>query len=386
MYDITTETIACCQLSRIFGASPVVGHRLIKATGSASEVFSMRAGDLKELLGTVPPPGLCNEGLKQSARELEKLSSDSCTFIGITGKGYPQLLAECEDAPLGLYVKSQSAIEDIFMKKPYIAVVGTRDVSHYGMEWCSRLTSAVCTSSDSPCIVSGLALGTDIIAHKTALENGCPTIAVMATGIDSIYPRMHSYYADLILQSPGSALVTDYPPGTKPLSYNFLRRNRLIAGLCQATILIESKIKGGGLCTANLAYSYNREVYVLPGKADDIRSGGCNKLISDKKAEIILSEDDLMEKIGLSPSHKQAVKKDRAINLPDGLCSEDDTSIVKTILDLVRFNRGISKTELCQRAGRNISDVSGIILYLESEGLISSDIFGNCIAKDTGRR
>ena len=180
-----------------------------------------------------------------------------------------------------------------------VAVVGTRDISPYGREWCERIVHALARTSPKPLIVSGLAIGTDICAHKAALEASLPTIAVMATGTDTIYPYRHRQIAEKMSGTQGCALVTDYPPGTAPLPVNFLRRNRIIAGLSHATILVESKIKGGGMMTCRLAFSYDRDVYALPGRADDLRSQGCNHLIRARMAEPLTSEEDIIDSLGL---------------------------------------------------------------------------------------
>ena len=150
-----------------------------------------------------------------------------------------------------------------------------------------------------PLVVSGLALGVDAVAHRTALENGLKTVAVMATGIDQIYPSQHQGLGEQIASTPGCGLVSDYPPDTQAVAINFIRRNRIIAGICKATLLIESKIKGGGMITAHLANSYDREVFALPGRVDDPYSQGCNLLIRQNLAEPIGDLAELMQKLSL---------------------------------------------------------------------------------------
>lgn len=376
------ETLACCQLNRVFGFDPKAGLRIIEAAGSAATVFSMSYKQKRELMGCEPPAGLDAAGLEQSAKELEDLAAKGCYFLGITADAFPTLLRDCEDPPMGLYIRSNSAPEEIFCERPYIAIVGTRDISHYGIDWCKRLTAALCLSEQMPTIVSGLALGTDIIAHKTALECGCPTIAVMATGVDAVYPKMHVFEADHIAESPGSALISDYPPGTAPVANNFLRRNRIIAGLSEATLLIESRVKGGGMVTANLAYYYNRDVYALPGKADDVRSGGCNKLIAEHKAELVLTPEDMMEKMGLYRRRGKHGLRQKPLNIPQGLFSEEEEAAIQNILKIIRASRGISKADLCVRSRLDISQITGILSFLEAEGYIITDLMGNCSAQN----
>ena len=261
-----------------------------------------------------------------------------------------------------------------------IAVVGTRDISPYGREWCVRTVTGLASSSEKPAVISGLALGTDFCAHKTALEYGLPTIAVMATGPETVYPFRHREFAERLYSTPGCALVTDYPPGTAPLPVHFLRRNRIIAGLSDSTILIESKIKGGGMMTSRLAFSYSRDVYALPGRSDDPRSQGCNILIKNKVAEIITSVDELLESLSLSrvrKSYGQAAEDllNEAFgkNLPYGQVGR-----MLALIGIIRKERGITLEELSSESGIEYIEVSKLARLLETYGFIDIDILQRC--------
>ena len=229
-------------------------------------------------------------------------------------------------------------------------------------------------------IVSGLALGTDICAHRTALECGLPTIGVMATGPESIYPYRNESTARQMISTPGCALITDYPPGTAPLAIHFLRRNRIIAGLSQATILIESKIKGGGMMTSRLAFSYSREVYALPGRADDIRSQGCNRLLREKVAEPLTSIEELMDSLGMKISRKRNRISDR--DILDRLYSEsmnpEDMEMMHSILSLIRKEREIHIEDIAYSTGIPYRNVSKLCALMESDGLLSTDLLQRC--------
>ena len=229
-------------------------------------------------------------------------------------------------------------------------------------------------------IVSGLALGTDICAHRTALECGLPTIGVMATGPESIYPYRNESTARQMISTPGCALITDYPPGTAPLAIHFLRRNRIIAGLSQATILIESKIKGGGMMTSRLAFSYSREVYALPGRADDIRSQGCNRLLREKVAEPFTSIEELMDSLGMKISRKRNRISDR--DILDRLYSEsmnpEDMEMMHSILSLIRKEREIHIEDIAYSTGIPYRNVSKLCALMESDGLLSTDLLQRC--------
>lgn len=369
------ETLCLCALNRIFCYEPVVGLRLLEYFGTAAAVFEAPSGQLGGLLHARPEyAGKIHRGaLAESARELESVERLGGRFVGLHSPAYPQLLRECPDRPLGLYVRSQTPVEDLFNSREAIAFVGTRDLSSYGREWCGNLVSTLSETSAKPLIVSGLAFGIDYVAHTTALTLSLPTVGVMATGIDRIYPSRHESLAERMVRTPGCALVSCYPLGTAPLANQFLSRNRIIAGMSRATVLVESKIRGGGLITARHAYSYDRDVYALPGRVDDVRSQGCNRLIRDKIAEPVISREDFLDKLGLKAPRlrKQDVLTRAAGLFPDG-------SLELAVLKAVLAERGIDIRTLCARTDRPYAEVIAAALALESEGFLSMDILQRC--------
>ena len=377
------EEKAClCALNRIFGFEPKIAHAMLAHFGSASEVFSLKEKEVEQILG---PYSRYRQSIRLSAVEkesieLERLERKDIRFLGCTEEGYPPLLKECADAPVGLYIRSRTPPEEIFMPRKEIGIVGTRDLSPYGKEWCTKIVEAFAGTESRPRIISGLALGTDICAHKAAVECGLETIAVMATGPEDIYPGRHREFVLRLCDTPGCALVTDYPPGTAPLAIHFLRRNRIIAGLSEALLLIESKVKGGGMMTSRLAFSYNRDVFALSGRVDDIRSQGCNYLIKNKIAEPIISPEDLIESLKLGPSSPR-----RREDWQEGLAreygsrmSQDRISGMSAILLEIRKERGIQLEELCARCRMDYSQVAMLAGILESDGFISIDLLQRC--------
>lgn len=377
------EEKAClCALNRIFGFEPKIAHAMLAHFGSASEVFSLKEKEVEQILG---PYSRYRQSIRLSAVEkesieLERLERKDIRFLGCTEEGYPPLLKECADAPVGLYIRSRTPPEEIFMPRKEIGIVGTRDLSPYGKEWCTKIVEAFAGTESRPRIISGLALGTDICAHKAAVEYGLETIAVMATGPEDIYPGRHREFALRLCDTPGCALVTDYPPGTAPLAIHFLRRNRIIAGLSEALLLIESKVKGGGMMTSRLAFSYNRDVFALSGRVDDIRSQGCNYLIKNKIAEPIISPEELIESLKLGPSSPR-----RREDWQEGLAreygsrmSQDRISGMSAILLEIRKERGIQLEELCARCRMDYSQVAMLAGILESDGFISIDLLQRC--------
>lgn len=177
--------------------------------------------------------------------------------------------------------------------RPRIAVIGTRDMSMQGKEYTIRIVSALSERDDKPVIISGLALGIDATAHRASLQAGLPTVAVVATGLDTVYPYRHTGLAEDITSSEGSGILTQFPDKTAPMAFNFLYRNRTLALLCDAVIVVESRTKGGAMVTARLAFDWEIPVYAVPGRPDDIRSVGCNELIYDKVAEPLFDFDRL---------------------------------------------------------------------------------------------
>ena len=369
-------------MNRIFGFEPKVALGLISRLGSANAIFELSSKELDLLTG----PYFKYKGqirphaVETEMEELERLSTQGISFCGWTEDGYPELLKECEDPPVGLYIRSRTPIHELWKARSNIAVVGTRDISPYGAEWCSRIVKSLSLTDPRPTIISGLALGTDIIAHKTAIDNGLPTIGVMATGPESVYPHRHKAFAEQLVNTPGCALVSDYPPETSPVALNFLRRNRIIAGLSNATLLIESKIKGGGMMTCRLAFSYNRDVYALPGRADDIRSQGCNDLIRRKIAEPITSEKELANSLGLRFRATSIAPnlEDRLMKRYEDTSDNDRINMMKIIILTIKRHRGITLEELSENTGigyRTIAELTGI---LEIDGFICIDLLQRC--------
>ena len=377
------EEKAClCALNRIFGFEPKIGLALINHLGSAREVFRLSTKDLDLLTGPYfkYKGQICMEAVKREAEELAALERKSITFCGYTEGDYPALLKECEDAPIGIYIRSSTPTRDLWKPTEKIGIVGTRDITSYGSEWCEKVVHSLGITTSKPLIISGLALGTDIKAHTAALENGLPTIGVMATGPEAVYPSRHIKTAEVMASTPGCALITDYPPGTAPLAIHFLRRNRIIAGLSNAVILIESKLKGGGMTTCRLAYSYNREVYALPGRIDDLRSQGCNSLIRQKIAEPIASTDTLMEALGMKAYRRRRPESFKDLLTSTFGNSSDSASQKKMLLLLNTINkeRGITIEEAGVKCGMSYKDASKLLGLLEIEGFICIDLLQRC--------
>lgn len=376
------EKASLCALGRIFGFEPKTAIALIEMSGSARNVFNLDREELDKILGPFSrhKSMITMEAVEKAAAELEELEGKGISYCGWNEDTYPALLKECPDPPVGLYVRSDSPLRDLWKPERKIAVIGTRDLSSYGREWCEKCVMAFSECPEKPLVISGLALGTDICAHRTALAEGIPTIGVMATGPESIYPYRNTSTALQMVHTPGCALITDYPPGTAPLAVHFLRRNRIIAGLAEATILIESKHRGGGMMTSRLAFSYDRDVYALPGRIDDIRSQGCNELIRAKIAEPLTSVKVLLESLGLKS------RRNRHTYIPDEVIaavygdnhSPDKTAAMTAVLKAVKRQRDISIEELSNETGLAFHEAANLCSIMEADGLISIDLLQRC--------
>lgn len=379
------EEKACsCALSHIFGFEPRIALALITHFGSASEVFRAPGKTIEEMLGphSKYQGRISSEAVAEANDELEGLQRQGIVFLSCTEDCYPALLKECDDFPVGIYIKSQTPEKELFCRKRFVSVVGTRDISPYGTEWCENIVHALSKTKEKPVIVSGLALGTDICAQRTAIECGLSTIGVMATGPEQVYPSRHYQFAQKLIRTPGCALITDYPPGTAPLAVHFLRRNRIIAGMSEATILIESKAKGGGMMTASLAFSYDRAVYALPGRIDDQRSQGCNILIRNSTAEPIVDMDRFINALGLEPCTGSNVKdKTKALDLNalyGSQIEDEEIDAMSRILMEIHRKRGITIEEISECTGLRYSEVMKFAGILEADGLICTDLLQRC--------
>jgi len=374
--------LSAVALNRIFGNDPKFSHHLLDSLDNLSDVFDLDGKDRLLLFGNMGhlAAQISQKALDDAEQEYRWLSSRGIQFLPIYDCNYPSLLKECPDAPLLLYVRSSTPPDEIFNRRPAVSVVGTRDMTQYGKCWCERIVAELGAAQEKPAIVSGLAFGIDITAHMAALGHSLPTVAVLPVGIDDVYPKSHCVSAEKIVSAPESALITDFPPGTRALKVNFIRRNRIIAGLSRATILVESRLKGGGTLTCRLAAGYGREVLALPGRLDDVHSEGCNRLVWEKVAGTVPAMENLNEALGIG-----LLGRERRCDLSKVLegryspiLDEADLCMVKIIALKVRKNRGICLDELCRDLNISYSDASRLAYLLESDGILEMDIMQRC--------
>ena len=276
-------------LTMIPGFGPRLARHLLAHFGSTEDIFHASVRELAKAPGIGPILAKVihhKEYMVRAEMECDFVEKHNIQTIWLTDSAYPQRLEACDDGPPLLYFKGNINFND----QHIVSVVGTWNSTSYGKKLCEDLIAGI--KEINPIVVSGLAYGIDVIAHRAALQNNIPTIGVVAHGLDRIYPPMHRDIAEQMLHAGG--LLTEFPSGTNPDRMNFPMRNRIIAGLADVTIVVEAGIKGGALITAEIANGYNRDVCAFPGAVNQPYSEGCNYLIKTNRAHLIRNADDLL--------------------------------------------------------------------------------------------
>jgi len=349
-------------ITLIKGIGNNLAKNLIAYIGSAEGVFKEK----KQNLAKIPGIGelLSNEiiaqhVLRRAEQEIEFISKNKILANFYTDPDYPFRLKECADSPIMIYSKGNCNLNN----GKFIGIVGTRNATETGKENCKKLIVDLERVQQNLTIVSGLAYGVDINAHKAALDSGIPTIGVIGHGLDRIYPAVHRSIAVRMLER--GALLTEYLSQTNPEKQNFVQRNRIIAGLCDAIIVVESGIKGGALITAEIANDYNRDVFSFPGRVTDEMSAGCNALIKNNKATLIESADDILHFMNWVKKDFSSLPIIQTALFQD--LSEEEKELVFT---LRQHPDGVQVNELALKTGKPISKISSILLEIEFKGLV----------------
>lgn len=361
------ELVYACTINRIFNYACEKGRELVSKFLYPSEIFSLGRKDLVHLLG-----GECRfvddilnrTCLKQAERDVAWANEKGVRVYYVGDKDYPWRLKECNDAPIIIYCKGDCNLNS----SKVLSIVGTRHSTVYGEQVCKDIVRELSTLEDPPIIVSGLAYGIDIAAHKAAMECTLPTVGVMATGLDTIYPSAHRRAAMEMVEK--GAILTEFAINTAPLAINFIRRNRIIAGLSDATLLVESRREGGGMVTSKMAYSYNRDVFAVPGRVVDKASEGCNILIRDNIAEMVSG----VSTVGRSMRWKNLSKN--GDTSPKIIIFESDNNIKRKIIRLLSEHMLMTIDELVVRSGGYRGDVIRGVTELEIERRVEADLLG----------
>ncbi|WP_366185777.1 DNA-processing protein DprA [Flavobacterium ovatum] len=276
-------------LQRIEGVGDIMAKKLLMQCGTAEEVFKTKSQQLASIdgVGSLLLKNIKDKSVFDKAtKELQFIQSNNIKTHYFQEDNYPERLKHCFDGPVLLF--SSGNID--WKTRKMISIVGTRQITSYGAEFCRKLIEDLAPLN--PVIVSGFAYGVDIVAHQLAMENDLQTIGVVAHGLNQIYPKPHKKYVAKMEENGG--FMTEFWSTTNPDKENFVRRNRIVAGMTEATIVIESADRGGSLITANMANDYNRDVFAVPGRVTDKYSQGCNNLIKTQKAHVLTSAADLI--------------------------------------------------------------------------------------------
>ncbi len=341
-----------------------VGHItskvLISYCGSAEAVFNEKKQNLLKIpdIGEKTAEAIVNQDILHLAeKELKYIEQNNVTPLFYLDKNYPLRLKQCPDCPVVLYYKGTANLD----AERIVAIVGTRNATEYGKKMCTDLVEGL--KDSNALIISGLAYGIDAASHKAALKYNLPTVGVIGHGLDSMYPAEHYNLSQKMLENGG--LLTDFTSGTKLSPENFPKRNRIIAGLSDAVVVVESKAKGGAIITADIAFSYSREVFAFPGRSEDTFSQGCNLLIRQNKAGLIQSADDLLSSLGWKDAKK---KKKPQIQLFNDL-NPNEELIVKV---LQTQGAPMHVDDISLQANLSPGNLSTHLLTLEFAGILKS--------------
>jgi DNA processing protein len=334
---------------------------LVNHFGDALSVFNAKKSALEKIegIGEVRAKSIKDfDDFHLAEHELKFIEKYKIKTLFLTDPDYPKRLLNCYDSPTLLFYKG---IADLNASK-ILAIVGTRSNTDYGKQFTEKLVKDL--SEQNILIISGLAHGIDAIAHKAALKNGLPTVGVVGQGLDKMYPSENTGLAKEMIKE-GGGILSEFFSGTKPDKHNFPLRNRIVAGLSDATIVVETNIKGGSMITAKLADAYNRDVFTVPGRTIDKASSGCNHLIKYNKAILLTDAEELLDVLGWHEKKKEKVRQQKELFIE--LSAEE-----KQIVQLLQEKEMVHIDEINLKSGLTSSAAAAAILNLELQNIIAS--------------
>lgn len=353
-----SETIYRIALQYLPQYTPTLIKHLIREYGTATDIFLHSSKSILRLRKRnkfLPKPVMTDAILETAEREAKWMAENGVSICFYSDHYYPQRMKSCTDAPYMFYYKGNGD----FNSRKSISIVGTRNASQYGKDVVKRLVADVAPYNIS--IVSGLAEGIDTAAHEQALSHNLNTVAILGSGLGFIYPYSNRKLSENIVENEG-CLISEYPFKTKPDRTNFPRRNRIIAGMSDATIVIETALKGGSIITAHIASSYNRDVFAIPGSIFESISSGCNELIRKNIAALLTSGEELIEMMGWKEEPLKSVQR---------LLFVDLTPHEKLVVDIIQERQESSIDEINIHCNSfTPSQIAGILLGLELKGVI----------------
>jgi len=344
-------------LQKVDLVGDVVAKKLINHIGNAQDVFKAKPSRLSSIdgVGTILINNLKDQQVfKRAEAELKFITQNKIETVFFKDDNYPEKLKHCVDGPVLLFTSGSINLRN----RKIISIVGTRKITPQGTEFCKKLIADLAPLD--PIIVSGFAYGVDIVAHQAAIENNLQTIGVVAHGLNQVYPSGHKKYVAKMEGNGG--FITEFWSSSKPDKENFVRRNRIVAGMSEATIVIESADKGGSLITANMANDYNRDVFAVPGRITDKYSQGCNNLIKTQKANLLTSAADLIYILNWDIEEKpKIIQKKLFISL-----NEEE----QKVYDFLQNNGKELLDIIALKCDFQIFKISGILLNMELKGVI----------------
>lgn len=359
-------------LTRIGHFSLASALHLYRTLGSGEEIFLHR-NEAQDILPDCSPRLIDNlkdwsEPLKRAEVELEFCRNNNIRVLCLGDDNYPKRLEDCADAPLVMYYKGNANLN----QSRVINIIGTRHCTTYGADFIRRFIHDLKALCPEVLVVSGLAYGVDINAHQQALAVGYETVGVVAHGLDYLYPAAHKDVAREMVNHGG--LLTEFMTCTNADKGNFVRRNRIVAGMSDACILIESAAHGGGMITAGIAFDYGREVFALPGRVGDHFSEGCNNAIRENKAILLTSVEDFVKTMGWEDDalRIEAQKKGIERQLFPDLSPEQ-----QRIVDVLTKSNNLQLNQLSVKAGIPIGDITSILFQMEMMGVVKPMAGGN---------
>lgn len=349
-------------LTQINGVGDRTARLLLQAVGNEEALFRSSRKPLLSIngiAGKTVDEILNPDVLRKAEKELLFIEKNKIQTYFVNDENYPSRLRDYTDAPILLYFKGNTD----FNTQRVISIVGTRNSSYYGNNFCDSFLEELASALPHTLIVSGLAYGIDINAHRAALKHKLPTIGVLAHGLDRIYPSAHRQTAIEMME--GGGLLTEFTSGTEPDKFNFVRRNRIVAGIADAVIVVESNTKGGSLITAEIANSYCKDVFAVPGKTTDPKSNGCNKLIAEHKADLFLSTEYFISQMGWDTQSQKTEPKQQRLFTD---LSEQETLVV----NILTQNSNLHIDLLAKESEIPIYQLLPILLDLELKGVIKN--------------
>jgi len=363
------ELICIIALGMVPAIGDINAKKLIKHLGTAEAVFNESYRNLILIpgIGKTIASNLCSrEFVDKAYEELDYIRKHDIKVICYDENEYPVRLKDCPDSPILIYFKGNANLNN----QKIISIVGTRNITRRGKDICEAFIKDLAIEYPELIITSGLAYGVDITAHKSALKENLKTLAVLGHGFRTIYPSAHLAVAKQIISQ--GALITDFPSFEAPERNNFLKRNRIIAGISDATVVIESGRKGGAMVTADIALSYNREVMAVPGRPGDRLAEGCNLLIKSNRAALIESAGDVIYNLNWQRIHSEEKQKK--------LFPENLSPLEEEIFALFNEHDELASDQISNTLGKPLHQLSSALLKLEFSGHISS-IPGNMYRK-----